>query len=212
MTQEEAVFLAKRDIVDLIYASAKIEGIGVTYPDTNEIYEGRSVAGLSVDDVLKINNLKHAWKYVLDDVNKPVDLEYIKALHNVLGSHEIVNSGFLRRDDVYIGGTDWRPEKPDEEKASENVKEIVEIGDPLDSALSMFCYLCRTQLFYDGNKRIAQLVANKILIAGGVGVLRVPDDKQKSFLELLVRYYETDDPSELKTFLADNAIRSQRFS
>ena len=57
MTVEEAIFLAKRDIVDLIYASAEIEGIGVTYPDTRELYEGRSVAGLSVDDILKINNL-----------------------------------------------------------------------------------------------------------------------------------------------------------
>ena len=62
------------------------------------------------------------------------------------------------------------------------------------------------------HKRIAQLVANKILIAGGVGVLRVPDDKPKEFLELLVRYYETDDAREMKQFLVDHAIRSQTFS
>ncbi|MBR1873578.1 MAG: Fic family protein [Eubacterium sp.] len=212
MTQEEAVFLAKRDIVDLIYASARIEGIGVTYPDTNEIYEGRSVAGLAVDDILKINNLKRAWRFVLDDINKTVDLEYIKSLHNILGKQDIINSGMLRRDDVYIGGTNWHPELPNEKHAADIIKNIVNINEPLDSAISMFCYLCRSQLFYDGNKRIAQLMANKILIAEGVGVLRVPDDKQKTFLEILVRFYESDDPSELKDFLKNNAIRSQRFS
>ena len=220
MTVEEAIFLAKRDIVDLIYASAEIEGIGVTYPDTRELYEGRSVAGLSVDDILKINNLKHAWRFVLEDITRPVDLGYIRELHGELGSHEIINAGCLRHDEVYIGGTSWRPEMPDEIVAQKRIEEI--LGDVYtndepkpevsrECALDLFCYICRAQLFYDGNKRLAQLAANKVLIAGGVGVLRVPDEAQKEFLQRLVLFYESGDATELKDLLRRTSIRSQEF-
>lgn len=45
MTQKENIFLAKRNIVDYIWKSANLEGIGVTYPDTQAIYNGMAVSG-----------------------------------------------------------------------------------------------------------------------------------------------------------------------
>ena len=45
MTQKENIFLAKRNIVDYIWKSANLEGIGVTYPDTQAIYTGMAVSG-----------------------------------------------------------------------------------------------------------------------------------------------------------------------
>lgn len=69
MTQKDNILFAKRNLVDSIYKEAKLEGIGVTFPDTYEIFNGRTVAGLSVDDTIKINNLKHAWE-VLTMENK----------------------------------------------------------------------------------------------------------------------------------------------
>lgn len=35
MTKEENIFLAKRNIVDYIWKSANLEGIGITYPDAH---------------------------------------------------------------------------------------------------------------------------------------------------------------------------------
>lgn len=40
MTPEQNIFLAKRNIVDYIWKSANLEGIGVTYPDTQSVYNG----------------------------------------------------------------------------------------------------------------------------------------------------------------------------
>ncbi|RGI18241.1 hypothetical protein DXC84_11760 [Ruminococcus sp. TF08-4] len=51
LTLEENIFLAKRNIVDSIYKESRLEGIAITFPETNEIYEGRSVAGMSVDEI-----------------------------------------------------------------------------------------------------------------------------------------------------------------
>ena len=45
-----AVELAKRLLVDLIWRTAKIEVDGVTFPDTQEIFDGRAPEGMSVDD------------------------------------------------------------------------------------------------------------------------------------------------------------------
>lgn len=58
----------------------------------------------------------------------------------------------------------------------------------------------------DGNKRIAQLMVNKILIENGVGILSIPIEKSKIFLELLVDYYENDNAEQLCKFLHYNCI------
>ena len=63
MTQEQNIFVAKRNIVDYIYKSAKLEGLGVTYPDTEAIFQGTAVHGVKVSDIIAINNLKHTWQF-----------------------------------------------------------------------------------------------------------------------------------------------------
>lgn len=39
LTQEQNIFLAKRNIVDSIWKSANLEGITITFPETQVIYE-----------------------------------------------------------------------------------------------------------------------------------------------------------------------------
>ena len=63
MTREENIFTAKRNIVDYIWKSAKLEGLAVTYPDTEAIYNGMSVSGVKVSEIVAVNNLKHAWQF-----------------------------------------------------------------------------------------------------------------------------------------------------
>ena len=43
MTREENIFVAKRNIIDDIWKSARLEGLAVTYPDTEAIFNGMSV-------------------------------------------------------------------------------------------------------------------------------------------------------------------------
>ena len=60
MTQEQNVFYAKRNIVDYIWKSSHIEGINVTFPETQQIYDGGNVTKLRIDEIQITNNLKHA--------------------------------------------------------------------------------------------------------------------------------------------------------
>lgn len=66
LTREQNVFIAKRNIVDYIWKSANLEGISVTYPETQVIYDRGIVNGLSVNEVIAINNLKYAWQFILE--------------------------------------------------------------------------------------------------------------------------------------------------
>ena len=69
LTREQNVFIAKRNIVDYIWKSANLEGISVTYPETQVFYDRGIVNGLSVNEVIAINNLKYAWQFILEEDN-----------------------------------------------------------------------------------------------------------------------------------------------
>ncbi len=105
MTREENIFLAKRNIVDYIWKSVNLEGIGMTYPDTQAVYNGMAVSGFTIDEINAVNDLKNAWKLLLDTLDAPLDLEYIRNIHRVLGRFTIINSDSLRTDEVRIDGT-----------------------------------------------------------------------------------------------------------
>lgn len=212
MTQKENIFLAKRNIVDYIWKSANLEGIGVTYPDTQAIYNGMAVSGYTIEDINAIYDLKHAWQFLLDNISEELNLAFVKKVHMILGRYTIINAGTFRRDEVRIGGTDWIPELPDEKKAESELGNILESKTvPISKALDLTLYLMRAQLFYDGNKRIAMLIGNKLMIENGQGIISVAQKDIKDFYKLLVSYYETGDQSDIKQFLYDHCIDGMMF-
>ncbi len=61
-------------------------------------------------------------------------------------------------------------------------------------------------MFLDGNKRVANIVANKELIRTSQGIISIPVEKIAKYLGYLINYYETNDNTKLKNWLYDNAI------
>lgn len=213
MTQKENIFLAKRNIVDYIWKSANLEGIGVTYPDTQTICNGMSVDGYTVEEINAVNDLKHAWQFLLEHINDELNISLIKKIHLLLGKFTVINAGAIRREEVRIGGTGWIPELPDEEKIKKNITDILNSSKPpLEKAIEMALYLMRAQLFLDGNKRLAMLIGNKIMIENGQGIISVSQRDIKEFYSLLVAYYETDDMTKIKSFFYDKCIDGMSFN
>ena len=87
LTQEQNVFLAKRNIVDSLWKSANLEGIAITFTETQEIYDGGDVAHLRLDEIVTINNLKHAWQFIFSTINSELNFNYISSLHSLVGSN-----------------------------------------------------------------------------------------------------------------------------
>ena len=206
MTREDNILYAKRNIIDSIWKEANIEGIAVTFPETRAIFEGRTVPKISVNDTVAINNLKHGWQFILDTIDVQVDLAYVRQINHLIGASIVIRAGELRMSDVSIGGTYWKPDIPDYENAKQMIEEIASQEAGQSRALDMFVALCRAQLFYDGNKRTAQLVANKMLIEDGAGILAIPTIYKEKFDELLVKFYETNNSEELIEFLDETSL------
>ena len=62
LTREQNVFLAKKVMTSSVYNAAKLEGLNITYVQTEKILNGINDGNVSLDDVRVILNLKSAWK------------------------------------------------------------------------------------------------------------------------------------------------------
>lgn len=208
MTQEQNIFLAKRNIVDSIYKSSHIEGIDITFPETQKIFDGGNVSKLRIDEIQTINNLKHAWLFVLNSINNKNDLNLLKSINSLVGSNLVDNAGNKRNYNVSIGGTDYKPEIPDEKKVETYINDTISDSSKTitDRAITIMCYLMRTQFFNDGNKRSSMLFANKILIENGKGIISVSVDKDVEFGNKILEFYETNDNTKLKQFIYDECL------
>jgi Fic family protein len=210
MSVEENILFAKRNIVDLIYKSARLEGLAVTYPDTYSVINGGIINGMSFEDAQIINNLKHAWQFVLSTTDYPVNLNYICQIHKYVGeSINGYNAGFLRNTTIRVTVGDEEPFVPDlltEADARSEISEIMSIENATDRAISLMLHLSRRQMFNDGNKRVAMLAANQVTVANGDGVISVPPKKLGQFIGHLVNYYKSNDMSPAKMFIYENCI------
>lgn len=72
--------------------------------------------------------------------------------------------------------------------------------------ITLFCWIQRSQMFKDGNKRVANLVTNKEMIRLGQGILSVPVEKIGEYFSILIKFYETNDYTEIKKWIYDNCI------
>ena len=197
--------MGKRQLVDSIWKSAGIEGLGTTFPNTEKILENVPVQTRR-DEVLFIINMKRAWYFIFDNVDYPNNISYLRELNKICMAELSYDAGNIRTAPVTIGGASWIPELPQEEMLREKLVEISTMSDRLEAALEMFCFVTRTQIFLDGNKRVAQLMCNKMMMEADIGIFSVPYDQIDTFKELLVNYYETNDSNKIKNFFRDKCL------
>jgi len=209
LTREENVFVAKKYLKDSIYRSAFLEGMAVTFPQTEAILENATVSNVSPKDVAKVIDLRNAWEYLLANLDAPLDLKYLEDLHELIAREDVPwdRLGKLRSETVRISGTNYLPEVPNPESVTRQLQDILSAGtSDTDKAITILLYLMRTQLFLDGNKRIATFACNKILVSTGHGIFSLPPELKEQFATLLITYYETSNMDEIKLFVYDHCI------
>ena len=207
MTKEDNIFFAKRKLIDNLYKSANLEGIAVTFADTVAFVNNVNTGKISVDDMLKLKGLKDAWEYVLNTIDEELTIDYIKKIHfEVCKGQNIEPLGNFRDRGVGITGTSYRPKLPSECNYDKELNDIMKVEDSLDKSITLFLWIQRSQMFLDGNKRVANLVANKEMIKNGLGILAVPVEKIGEYFIILIEFYETNDYTNIKKWIYDNCI------
>ena len=208
MSQQDNILMAKRLLVDVVYKSANLEGIAVTFADTNDILNDVNVTSIKPSEISKVCNLRDAWKYVIEHINDELTLGFIQEVHTLIAKSELPYNklGVLRESGVLISGTNWRPEIPDINTIYQEFTEIQKIENITERAITTMLWIMRSQMFMDGNKRVASMVCNKILIENGKGIMAVPVELDGKFKTMLVNYYETNNMEELKQWVYDNCL------
>lgn len=203
---DTAIEMAKRLLVDSIWKSANLEGLGTTFPKTEAILANAPTETKS-EEVLFVINMKRAWQFLLDNLDSPNNIMLLREYNKVVGELLFRNNGEIRTFPVQIGGTSWEPELPNSAAIIADLQEIDKIDDIELKALKFFCFVARTQMFIDGNKRVAQLIANKVLIENDIGIFQIPIDKLEQFKILLIGFYETADDTAIIDFMKESCIK-----
>lgn len=208
MSKENNIFNAKRIMVDSIYKQANLEGIAVTFADTQSILNNVNIEHVTPTDISKVCCLRDGWNYLFDHIDDTVDLVFLEATHELTARFDVPYQylGKLRNEEVMISGTDWRPEIPNADKIYRDLQDLNKIECITDRALSVGLYVMRSQMFKDGNKRVGSFAANKILIANGKGIFNVPVKLDGLFKQKLVDYYESNENEELKSWIVENCL------
>lgn len=194
-----------------IYEQAVLEGVSTTFPQTEDIIEGGEVNGMTVQDVQKVLNLKHAWEFVLDPdvLTFPSSLDILQHIGKLVNEGFFTDGGAIRSVPVRIGGTSYTPPVPFESRIREELDALIDSDDStINVAIKLCLYCMKTQVFQDGNKRAAVIFANHYLISRGAGLLVIPEGDVPQFRELLVAYYEGHHEDEMMDFMQKKAYRS----
>ncbi len=199
LTRQQNIFLAKKTFTELVFNTAYIEGCNVTFPQTQTILDGAVVSGISVEDIQTVLNLRDGWKFIINSVDEPLTLEYVCKVNEYVSRNESLKWGVLRNGTVGVG--DFIPTIPVKEDVLREMERIIKIGEPVDEALEYFAYACKQQLFWDGNKRTSTMVASKILIENGEGILTIGKDHAEEFNITLNNWYLKDELQPLKDCL-----------
>ncbi|WP_249778666.1 Fic family protein [Lentilactobacillus dabitei] len=186
LTQKQNRFLAKKNFVNMVYSNSKFEGVNTTLPQTQTIIDGMSVAGVSIDDIQVIINLKKGLEFVINN-DQPYTFEISQTINRIVAAEDALKPGKIRTGNVQIGGVEYVPPVPSPDKVTSMVSTIMN-GNFTDTekALKMMYQMMRDQIFWDGNKRTAVLSANYLLINAGQGLsILVKNSFRNSILCLL---------------------------
>lgn len=204
--RDTAIEMAKRLLVDSIWKSANLEGLGTTFPKTEAILANAPTT-TKTEEVLFIVNMKRAWQFLLDNLDFGNNLMLLREYNKIVGQLLFNYTGEIRTIPVQIGGTSWEPEMPNTALIIDTLENIEQIEDIELKALKYFCYVARSQMFIDGNKRVAQLIANKVLIQNDIGIFQIPIERLEEFKTLLIQFYETDNDAEIIDFMQTYCVR-----
>lgn len=190
--------ILNRLLIDLSWASSKLEGNTYSRLDTERLIEfGQAAEGKDALETQMILNHKTAIEYLVRDVERVgVNPETIIALHAFLSDglmRDPLACGRIRSRAVDIGGSVYLPiAMPQrlQELFGIVLSMAAEIRDAFEQSFFMMVHLPYLQPFENVNKRVSRLAANIPLIRENLCPLSFIDVPQQAYLDAVLGVYE----------------------
>jgi Fic family protein len=187
-----------RLLVDLSWASSRLEGNTYTQLDTQNLIEfGHVAQGKDTLETQMVLNHKAAIEMLIDNAGEIGFNRFtILNLHAILSDNLIADplaSGRLRRREVRISGTSYTPlAVPQQLESSFDavLAKAAQITDPFEQAFFAMVHLPYLQAFEDVNKRVSRLAANIPLLQHNLCPLSFVDVPVQAYIEGLLGVYE----------------------
>ena len=188
---------AEKQVRKAVESMSVLENIPNSSEITQYIFDGTRIANYPEKiDILTVHNLKIAWEemyYRLDDV---LTLDFIIEANKHIARDQALKVGEMRdNDSITVSGVSGtyvivRPKTYEVNAEIDKLNASISSKNFETTAIVFFIYLIVNQLFYDGNKRTAFIVLNKILISNGLGMLEFTQVNHKRFHYLLDRCFK----------------------
>lgn len=203
--------------VNMAYNSNRIEGSQLTADETRYIYETKTIGLLDkektikVDDIIETVNHFKVFDFMLDNYDKPLDLEMIKHFHYLIkrGTSDEAKSWFNVGDYKLLGnavGDDMATVDP--ENVAKAMDELMEkysdIEKPTVEDIIAFHYEFESiHPFQDGNGRVGRIIMFKECLKNNIMPFII-DEKHK-----LYYYRGLKEFTKVKGFLTDTCLSAQ---
>ena len=198
--------ILNRLLIDLSWASSRLEGNTYSLLDTRELIEhGTRAEGKSAEEATMILNHKRAIEFLVDSAE---DLGFsaiiVRNVHGCLAEGLLKDSaavGRLRQRSVYIEKSAYLPPQVPqllEEMFAELLRRASEIEDPFEQSFFVMVHLPYMQPFEDINKRTSRLCANIPFIRENLCPLSFIDVTERDYVDGLLGVYEKLDVSILR--------------
>lgn len=190
--------ILSRLLVDLSWASSRLEGNTYTRLDTQNLIElGRSAPGKDQREAQMILNHKGAIEMLVGSVDEVrFDRYTICNLHALLADNLLVDrsaAGRLRKIEIAISGTVYQPlaiPQQLEELFDQLLAKASATEDPFEQAFFVMVHLPYLQPFEDVNKRVSRLAANIPFIKHNLAPLSFVDVPAHDYIDGLLGIYE----------------------
>lgn len=198
--------ILSRLLVDLSWASSKLEGNTYSRLDTQNLIElGQIANGKDAIETQMILNHKAAIEMLIEGADDAgFDAFTFKNLHAVLSQdlmRDPQSSGRLRRRTVEISGTVYHPAAlPQfiEDCFEQLLMKVSAIPDPFEQAFFLMVQLPYLQPFEDVNKRVSRIGANISLFKSNLCPLSFVDVPERAYVEGTLGVYELNEVDLLR--------------
>ena len=210
-----AIVLARKLLAESVFNMSSHEGNPFTFVEVQTLLDGVTVGGRKLSDHDQVLRISNAWKYLLESVETEtfaLNRGFACALHGIVGEEEALTWGEFRDRNVSIAGTDYTP--PSAENLPGLFDRLInradDTSDVKEKAIGVFLGFAKNQFFYDGNKRVGQLLMNGLLLEASEVIISIPAAKAQEYNENMIHFYDTGNETAIREFLSRCQERIRR--
>lgn len=203
LTPAEYAKELERLAIDLSWKSSQIEGNTYSLLETERLLKEKETAeGKTKDEAVMLLNHKEALDYIIEDPNylAPLSIARIEEIHSILVKELGIDRN-IRNRRVGITGTNYVP-LDNEFQLREALQDMCDIVNDrncvFEKALLLLVLISYIQPFSDGNKRVARILSNAILIDNEYCPISFRTIDSIDYKKAMLLFYEQNNITRLK--------------